>query len=118
MESYNVMIERFDAKLFISGERKTLLLKVKIHVKRREKYFPISVVIEDEAIISKLKDWVSTCSASVCYGVMTMHAIDKNEDPITRIRKCVGLEIYENKNDELLNKEDIYALKRLHLESF
>lgn len=118
MESYNVMIERFDAKLFISGERKTLLLKVKMHVKRREKYFPISVVIEDEAIISKLKDWVLSCSASVCYGVMTMHTIDKDEDPITRIRKCVGLEIiYENENDELLNKEDIYVLKRLHLES-
>lgn len=49
---------------------------------------------------------------------MTMHKIDKDEDPITRIRKCVGLEIYEN-DDLLYNKEDLYAhaLKRLHLES-
>ena len=50
------------------------------------------------------------------YGVMTMHKIDKNEDPITRIRKCVGLEIYGD-DDLLYNKEDLYVLKRLHLES-
>lgn len=37
MESYNVMISRFDAKLFISGERKTLYVKIKLHIKRSEK---------------------------------------------------------------------------------
>ena len=51
------MISRFDAKLFISGERKTLYVKIKLHINRSEKYYPTSVVIEDEAIISKLKDW-------------------------------------------------------------
>ena len=55
-------------------------------------------------------------SASMYYGVMTMHKIDKDEDPITRIRKCVGLEIYDD-DDLLYNKEDLYVLKRLHLES-
>ena len=58
MESYNVMISRFDTKLFISGERKTLYVKIKLHIKRSEKYYPTSVVIEDDAIISKLKDWI------------------------------------------------------------
>ena len=116
MESYNVMISRFDAKLFISGERKTLYVKIKLHINRSEKYYPTSVVIEDEAIISKLKDWMAFHSASIYYGVMTMHKIDKDEDPITRIRKCVGLEIYGD-DDLLYNKEDLYVLKRLHLES-
>lgn len=118
MESYNVMISRFDAKLFISGERKTLYVKVKLHIKRSEKYYPTSVVIEDEAIVSKLKDWMTLHSASIYYGVMTMHKIDKDEDSITRIRKCVGLEIYGD-DDLLYNKEVLYAqaLKRLHLES-
>lgn len=112
------MISRFDAKLFISGERKTLYVKIKLHIKRSEKYYPTSVVIEDEAIISKLKDWMALHSASMYYGVMTMHKIDKDEDPITCIRKCVGLEIYGD-DDLLYNKEDLYAqtLKRLHLES-
>ena len=45
-----------------------------------------------------------------------MHKIYKDEDPITRIRKCVGLEIYGD-DDLLYNKEDLYVLKRLHLES-
>lgn len=116
MESYNVMISRFDVKLFISGERKTLYVKIKLHIKRSEKYYPTSVVIEDEAIISKLKDWMLLHSASIYYGVITMHKIDKVEDPITRIRKCVGLEIYGD-DDLLYNKEDLYVLKRLHLES-
>lgn len=118
MESYNVMISRFDTKLFISGERKTLYVKIKLHIKRSEKYYPTSVVIEDEEIISKLKDWMTSHSASMYYGVITMHKIDKGEDPITRIRKCVGLEIYGD-DDSLYNKEDLYAqtLKRLHLES-
>lgn len=118
MESYNVMISRFDAKLFISGERKTLYVKIKLHIKRSEKYYPTSVVIEDEAIVSKLKDWMTLHSASIYYGVITMQKIDKDEDPITRIRKCVGLKIYGD-DDLLYNKEDLYAqaLKRLHLES-
>ncbi len=116
MESYNVMISRFDVKLFISGERKTLYVKIKLHIKRSEKYYPTSVVIEDETILSKLKDWMTSHSASIYYGAMTMHKIDKDEDPITRIRKCVGLEIYGD-DDLLYNKEDLYVLKRLHLES-
>ena len=109
------MISRFDAKLFISGERKTLYVKIKLHIKRSEKYYPASVIIEDDAIVSKLKDWMSLHS-SIYYGVMTMQKIDKDEDPITRIRKCVGLEIYGD-DDLLYNKEDLYVLKRLHLES-
>ena len=65
MESYNVMISRFDTKLFISGERKTLYVKIKLHIKRSEKYYSTSVVIEDETILSKLKDWMTSHSASI-----------------------------------------------------
>lgn len=119
--SYDIMITRFDANMFLNGERKTLYVKVKLHVNKTEKYYPCAVTIDDKSIRSKLKDWLeSHYTLTMYHGIMTISGelIDVKSEPITLVKKCIGLEMTVDDEDVLYDDmEAIYVLKQFHLES-